>query len=276
VSSSSFDSFLIACALTTIAHHQWSSLVPLDAHFPLLTTCVHSLATCASHNNFLVGYCIWSRFFIFSTHHNQCTSITSWFVVDDCFLILGLICYCWSSFRSLKSYLHKVFFSLFFIDCLLLFFLWVVSTHVLFCLVLLMDGFCPWFLYIGCYFNEQATSLEMFLNYPIHGFWMHVITTWFCKLNQLFFFNWKDFIKMRNSKFNKEGTLEVFSRQKWGTRKKKNHDIHIFDFHCVAEDIQGWLKIWLNLHRDDCHFIYIFLCTIFSLATNTIPKKHWN
>ncbi len=44
----------------------------------------------------------------------------------------------------LSPNINNFFFEIFFlgpIDCLLLFFLWVVSTCVLICLVLLMDGF---------------------------------------------------------------------------------------------------------------------------------------
>jgi hypothetical protein len=47
----------------------------------------------------------------------------------------------------------------------------------------------------------------------------------------------------------------------------KTHQICIFDFQCVAKNIKGYLKfctsylvcnqIWLNLLRDDCHFLYI-------------------
>jgi hypothetical protein len=37
--------------------------------------------------------------------------------------------------------LQKVFFPLFFVDCLLSFFLWVVFIHALIYLVLLIDGF---------------------------------------------------------------------------------------------------------------------------------------
>ncbi len=86
-------------------------------------------------------------------------SAPSWFVVDDCFLILGFFCYCWSSFRSFGSYLQRVFFSFFFVDCLFSFFLWVVFTRVIICLVLLIDGFLSliflcgvflWFQWVVC------------------------------------------------------------------------------------------------------------------------------
>jgi hypothetical protein len=52
--------------------------------------------------------------------------------------------YRWLSFHSHEFSLHKVFvwfFYLIFVYCLLLFFLWVVSTCVLICLVVLVDGF---------------------------------------------------------------------------------------------------------------------------------------
>jgi hypothetical protein len=114
---------------------------PFDAHFPLLTTCVHSRITCTSHSDSSIGYYTWLGFFIFSTHHNYCTFVISWFVARNYFLILGFFCYCSSSFHNFGSYLHRVFFLLFFIDCLLLFSLWVVSTCAFICLVLLVDGF---------------------------------------------------------------------------------------------------------------------------------------
>ncbi len=87
----------------------------LDAHFSLSKVRVYNPATCTSHNDSLIGCCTWSKFFISSTHHNYCTFITSQFVTDDCF----------SCFRSsllsmivillLGSYLHRIFFSLFFV-----------------------------------------------------------------------------------------------------------------------------------------------------------------
>jgi len=66
------------------------------------------------------------------------------------FLVLVLHCYCWSSFHNHGSYLHKVF-SLFFIDCSLSFFLWVVSICNSFVLYFWWMGFCPWF-FIQCFF----------------------------------------------------------------------------------------------------------------------------
>jgi len=62
-------------------------------------------------------------------------------VIDNNFLILGLLCYHWSSFRSLESYLHMVFF---------LYFLLIVCFHFFFGLCLLcshlpctFDGWAP-------------------------------------------------------------------------------------------------------------------------------------
>ncbi len=43
---------------------------PLNACFSLLTMCVHSSTTCTSHNDFLMGCCTWSRFFISFAHHS--------------------------------------------------------------------------------------------------------------------------------------------------------------------------------------------------------------
>ncbi len=43
---------------------------PLDAHFPLLITCVHSLTMCASHNSSSTSFCTWLGFLISSTHHS--------------------------------------------------------------------------------------------------------------------------------------------------------------------------------------------------------------
>jgi hypothetical protein len=90
--------------------------------------------------------------------------------------------------------------------------------------------------------------------------------------------------KIQNSKFKKKKVLlKVSDRQKWGGEKGKIFQTHIFDFHCAAKNIEGWLKIstsfsiysqiWLNLHRDDYHFFYIFLWMINILATN---KKNKN
>jgi hypothetical protein len=136
---------------------------PLDVHFPLLAKCVHSLATCTSHSDFLTGYYTQLGFFIFSTHHNYCTFIISRFVANDCFLVLGFFCYCWSSFCSLGSYLHRVFFFLFFVDCLLLFFLWVVFTRAFICLVLLVDGVLFLIFYIQG-FSLGGTLSPMFFS----------------------------------------------------------------------------------------------------------------
>jgi hypothetical protein len=50
---------------------------------------------------------------------------------------------------------------LIFVDCLLFFFLWVVSTWVLNCLLLLMDGF-PSLIYIYWVFLERYQMMTRF------------------------------------------------------------------------------------------------------------------
>jgi hypothetical protein len=113
---------------------------PLDVYFSLLTVCVHSVATCASKNDFSVGYCTWLGSSSLPHIIASAPLSTSQFMTNDNFLVVGLLCYCWSSFCSHGFYLHKVF-SFFVVDCLLPFFLQVVSIPSLFCLVLLINGF---------------------------------------------------------------------------------------------------------------------------------------
>ncbi len=141
-----FDSFLTACAYTIIVCVVFFS--PLDVCFLLLTTHVHSFASCTSYNDSSIGCCTWSGFFISSTHHSQCTSVISQFVVDDNFFILGLLCYCWFSFCSHESFLHKVF-----IWFLLIVFIWFFFRFCLlvfsFALYFCYMGSHPWFWFIG-------------------------------------------------------------------------------------------------------------------------------
>jgi hypothetical protein len=80
-----------------------------DVFILLSTMRVHNLATCISHGDFSIGYDTWSKFFISSTHHSQCTSVTSYFVADDNFFVLDILCYRWLSFHNHGSYLHRVF-----------------------------------------------------------------------------------------------------------------------------------------------------------------------
>jgi hypothetical protein len=57
-----------------------------------------------------------------------------------------------------------------------------------------------------------------------------------------------------------------FSVYRCARKKRENQHIHMFNFYCVAKNIEGWLKIctlflaysqiWLNLPRDDCHFFH--------------------
>ncbi len=61
--------FIFYCLCTK--HYRMSSMVffsPLDAHFPLSTTCVHNLAACAC--NFSTSSTTWLGFLIFSIHHS--------------------------------------------------------------------------------------------------------------------------------------------------------------------------------------------------------------
>jgi hypothetical protein len=54
-------------------HYRTSLMVffsPFNACFLLLTTHVHSFATCVSHNDSLTGCCTWWGFFIFSARHS--------------------------------------------------------------------------------------------------------------------------------------------------------------------------------------------------------------
>jgi len=47
--------------------------------------------------------------FSFLPHIIANAPLSNRFVVDDCFLILGLFCYCWSSFHDFGSYFAKGF-----------------------------------------------------------------------------------------------------------------------------------------------------------------------
>jgi hypothetical protein len=62
--------------------------------------CIHSPATCASHNDSSANCCTWLKFFISSTHHScsailslvdlwQVTTLLSWvfFVIVDCHFV---------------------------------------------------------------------------------------------------------------------------------------------------------------------------------------------
>jgi len=148
-----------------IDHYHVSSTIFfsfLNAYFLLLTMHVYNLATSARHNDslasyctwsrFLISYCTWSRFIVSFMHNDYCTSVTSQFETNDSSFILDLLSYGWLSFCSHESSLHKVFtLYMIFVDCLLLFFLWVVFSCVLICFVLLMDRF-PCFILIYMFF----------------------------------------------------------------------------------------------------------------------------
>jgi len=69
-------------------------------------------------------------------------SFSFFFIIDYHFVAMSSLC-----IRSLFD-----FFTWCFVDCLLLFFLWLVSTCVLKCLLLLMDGFPSFDFYLQHFF----------------------------------------------------------------------------------------------------------------------------
>jgi hypothetical protein len=146
-----FDSFLVVYAQTHYCVPLAVFFSPLDVHFLLLIACIHNLVACVSHNDSSMNCYIWSRFFIFSTHHSYCASIISWFVADDYFFILSLLCYRWLSFCSLGSYLHKVSFHYF-------------SLIVYFCLFSL--GCVYLCFHLPCTFDGWVLILDFYT----HGF----------------------------------------------------------------------------------------------------------
>jgi hypothetical protein len=93
-------------------HYRLSSTIffsPLDGCFLLSTSHVHNLITCANHNDLLASYYRWLRFLISSTHYSYYTFVTTWFVANDNFFILGFLCYHWLSFGNHESPLHTIF-----------------------------------------------------------------------------------------------------------------------------------------------------------------------
>jgi len=130
-------------------------------------------------------------------------------VTNDSSFILGLLFYGWFSFRSHDSSLHKVFtLYMIFVDCLLLFFLWVVSTCVLICLVLLMDRF-PCFILI----------LHIFPLYFSEPQWWHMLT--FTSSN----FNMQGHIMSTNVPFFSSSFINVVNFESWFT-----YSFHLLHF----------------------------------------------
>ncbi len=88
---SHFDSFLIACAYTTIACHQQSSLVPsmLISHYRQHVSIAlqHAQAITIFQQVVTLGRGSSSLLRII-------VSALLPLVVDDCFLVLALLCYC--------------------------------------------------------------------------------------------------------------------------------------------------------------------------------------
>ncbi len=134
-----FDSFLITYALTIIVRHQRFSLVPsmLISHYwqhvSIALQRVQAIMILQWVVTFGLGSSLLPHIIVSAplslANLWQTTTFSSqvFFVIIDChFVALGPICI--------------GVFSLFFIDHLLSYFLWVVSTHALICLVLLMDG----------------------------------------------------------------------------------------------------------------------------------------
>ncbi len=144
--------------------------IPCDACFLLSTTCVHSLATCTSHNNFLASCCTWLRFLISSTHHSTSQLVhlcdqpicggRQLFHLKQYLLSLIFILQPWVLFAQGFQFI--------FVHCLLLFFLWVVSSCALFGLLLLMDGFLSLiFIYrVFLLFEEPYSILSSNVSQP--------------------------------------------------------------------------------------------------------------
>ncbi len=91
------------------------------------------------------------------------------------------------------------------------------------------------------------------------------------KLNFIFYFLKKEFI------------LEVLSIQKWEKLNIKITRFVYLVFCCVAKNIDldyeicalfiDYSQIWLNLFRDNCHFFYMFLWMIATLAAKKMSLK---
>ncbi len=108
---------------------------------------------CANHSDSSAGCCTWSGFFISSTHHSYCTSVTNQFMANDYFFVLGCLCYHWSSFCSFGSYLHRVF----------SYFLLIVCFHLFFfgsCLLVL--SFALYFDFYIQVFSSTSHTLQAF------------------------------------------------------------------------------------------------------------------
>jgi hypothetical protein len=115
------------------------------------------------------------------------------------------------------------------------------------------------FLCIFSLINLEYIPLKLFDNF-VNGF----LSTY--DRSSLFFIgeiswkcewkNWCDFLRFSIARSEGEKNLPNFYRKE-----------------CVAKDVEGWanfvVSIWfIAIFEDDCHFFYIFLLTITTLATN--------
>ncbi len=117
---------------------------------------------CVNYSNFSAGcllHLVW--FFISSTHNSYCTYIISQFVTNDSSFVLGLLCYCWLSFHSYESSLHKSLYYLnfWFVHCLFFFFslacVYLLCSHLPCCTC---DGWVP----ILDFYLQDFSSSKLF------------------------------------------------------------------------------------------------------------------
>jgi len=143
-------SFIFYCLC--IDHYHASLAIffsPLNVYFLLLITHVHSLATFVRHNDFSTNYYTLSSYFPHIIANAPSSLADLWQTIALSFL--GLLCYCWLSFHSHRSYVHRAFTLFLLIVCFCFFFSCVYLCFFC-CLVLLMDGFPLWLLYTWFFF----------------------------------------------------------------------------------------------------------------------------
>jgi hypothetical protein len=80
------------------------------------------------------------------------------------FKILNLICYCWLLFCSPESYLRRVFFPLFFVDCLFLFF----SLGCVYLCFFLPCTYDWWVSVLDFYIHDISSFLKTYRPYCLH------------------------------------------------------------------------------------------------------------
>jgi hypothetical protein len=158
----SFSFWFIFNSLCT-NHYRPSSMVffnPLDAGFLLLTTCTHRHEMCASHIDFSTIIAL-----------GQGLSFFPHIIINAPLSLID--CGRWQLFHFRSSFFiincHFVAMSpfciglyLIFVDCLFLFFLWVMYICVFICVVLLMDGF-PSLIFIYMVFISNQVKKKPYL-----------------------------------------------------------------------------------------------------------------